>query len=417
MKLPIHRLEGSTKPRVFAYREEIDAWIRKKENGQEIPLRHHFSFKSNTVKLIPVFTFLIIVIAVILLQSSKSRTSRVSDFRIDGSKFILLNENRDPIMEYDTGSSDLIHEDEYREYFQNSNGFAGTNIDRLIIIQDLNANNKHETLMATRTYQGSMDDTLFCFSEEGENIWQFKMGKEIRLRDKNFSDRFRIKTIGIEDIDADGDFEIIVIANHVSECPSQTVILDSMGNTLGEYWNCGNIGDYAVYDFSQDGIKEIFLAGVNVESQKPCLAILDFSCFKGISPQINGKNASSIDGTCREKYYILLPRNKIDELNYTNVHLRQLELNEAKQEFLITLSNSTTFELNLQFELTNINFGHRYQSDYLRYRREGKITQTLNQIRQQMLIEGPSFFDGDTWTNIPTLAKYWQEKQAKPTLN
>ena len=63
LDLPIRRLDGSPKARVFAYKEELDLWLKEKLNERELPLKKPFFFTIKSKKLfIPALTLIAVVI-------------------------------------------------------------------------------------------------------------------------------------------------------------------------------------------------------------------------------------------------------------------------------------------------------------------------------------------------------------------
>jgi hypothetical protein len=154
--LPIHRMEGTAKSRVYAYKGELDSWRKEKLNGgfaenngpsfgEEPATRskpegagyngeprrefdhgmrfrpgatHHES-KSNPlgrrlVWLVPAAAA--ILAAVFFL--TRPHPGEPANFKIEGSKLIVLDEKGKPLWPFDTKLDRLISEQEYRTRFQ-----------------------------------------------------------------------------------------------------------------------------------------------------------------------------------------------------------------------------------------------------------------------------------------------------------
>lgn len=119
--LPIHRMEGTPKSRVYAYREELDAWRRERLNGildtngkKSVPKLHKAKISKILLWLLP-FLVIITAAAIFLLRPSPGQPS---DFRIEGSKLIVLDDKGKELWVFDTGIPNLQDEKGYREQFQ-----------------------------------------------------------------------------------------------------------------------------------------------------------------------------------------------------------------------------------------------------------------------------------------------------------
>jgi tetratricopeptide (TPR) repeat protein len=67
--LPVHRLEDSPKARVFAYKKELDSWLKEKLHKGELVKRNilYSFFQKNKILLISVFTFLCVVVITLIV--------------------------------------------------------------------------------------------------------------------------------------------------------------------------------------------------------------------------------------------------------------------------------------------------------------------------------------------------------------
>ena len=119
--LPIHRMEGTAKSRVYAYKEELDAWRREKlngvlkANGEELSTTKRGGFKKAKM-LLWILPLLVVIIAAIFLF--RPSPGQPADFRIEGSKLVVLNVSGKKLWTFDTGLANLEPEKVYRARFQ-----------------------------------------------------------------------------------------------------------------------------------------------------------------------------------------------------------------------------------------------------------------------------------------------------------
>lgn len=410
--LPIHRLEGSPRSRVFAYRHELDTWFKEKFTNSIAPSkqkRRNFS----TIKSALALAGIIIAAAVVtLLIKINENSKEIADFRIEGSKLIFLNNKKRPIAEFDTNFDNLQLESHYKSYADNRYFTHEANFLPLMVRKDLDQNGKKEFLFAVYTTEHTRSDKLFCFSPTGEMIWEFKAGKMQKFGGKFYPDDYRILGIGAEDLNQDGKFEIIVLANHLNSFPSQMILLDYEGRQIGEYWNSGHLTDYCFFDINNDGTKEIILTGQNEEYQKPCSLILDLNHIEGFSPQDNYQYRCDDHTFSREKYYLLLPVETARNLVKDKIAPIRIDYSAKDPEQFLTFKNLIVYHLDHRMHLNNIELIRRAYLDLRKYQREGTIAKTSSQIIADLMEEGALYYSGRNWVSEPTMTEFWMRENA-----
>jgi hypothetical protein len=84
--LSIHRLEEKPKTHVFAYKNELDEWIKKRANLKENN-RTEIKYKQKRHKVIYlIFAVIVIGMSILLLYSFLFKNEIPSNFHIEGSK-------------------------------------------------------------------------------------------------------------------------------------------------------------------------------------------------------------------------------------------------------------------------------------------------------------------------------------------
>lgn len=408
--LPVHRLDESSRARVFAFKEEIDIWLEEKAGDIKFkPRRRLFKF----LKISPIFLFITISCSAslaLLLYILIKPPSRAADFRIQGSKLIILDKRQKEMWTYETGVNTLMPDRHYREHFQEKQKIKEHYYLPHLIIKDINGDFHREVLFTIWTTDRSGKDSLMCLDKRGERLWDFKVGGKKVFGGKSYTDDYQIHGFDIGDIDSRGNPEILIIANHKSSFPCQIVILDSEGQLVREYWNSGHIKDYAFLDLDNDGMDEIFLSGINEEWNRPCCAVLDYFCFDGASPQTQDYYRCSDVCPHREKYYFLMPINAVDPIIGKTRCIKQIEINKNTPDEFINFKSLLIYTFNNKMEHVDMDFSYRFQMDHEKALRNGRIDKNLYQIRAELLNEGPLYFDGLDWTPKPTQTQYWTNK-------
>ena len=421
MGLPIHRMEGSSKSRVCAYKDELDTWRKSRLNGNGAatgaaasaarhgvqadalaPRDHPHTGKTKRIVLwlIPLAA-IIVTTAVLLIRSSPGQPA---DFKINGSTLTILAEKGSELWNFDTKLDNLIPEQEYRGRYQARRlAPAGRFILPYIIIRDINLCGKMEVLFAPKKEGEFYETGLFCFDHRGKELWHYKSGREHKFGEHIYSADYRIDGIEPFDINNDGSLEVFVITAHQPHSPSGLVALDCRGNVLGEFVNWGRIHDIAYADFDGDRQKEILIAGLNDEYGKGFVALFDSNRIGGSSPQ-GEELACHSCGPGSEKYYLLLPRTDVDKilkpdkLGIDQIHL----LNNSRIELQAQISH-IFFELDFNFQVQDVKGSDNFRLQHRDLKAASKISSELNDEYYENLKKGVLYWDGAQWTSTPTM--------------
>jgi len=163
--LPVHRLDpDSSKTRVFAYKSELDEWLKK-------DLRTKY-FRINIREKKAKYFLLIIPAALLFLivfLNMNPGSSVPFNFDIKGSSLLILNEKNSKLWSFDTGLSNLCNEEFYRDRFQEKRRNAS--MDRYsipyLMIKDLDRDGKKEVLFTTQTRDERKEGLLICLDHRG----------------------------------------------------------------------------------------------------------------------------------------------------------------------------------------------------------------------------------------------------------
>ena len=413
--LPVHRIEGTSKSRVYAYQEDIDKWLKKRRERTQSRVQLFYQNRYLQA-LITILLLIFLGVTVVALKSlvPKDKGS-AADFHIAGSKLVIVDQHDIRIGEYDTGIDNLIDENSYRSNFQSSSNSVDNKgrvarVLPLLTIQDIDGNKSQEILFSIQTKSEAKEGILLCLNEKGKKLWEYKAGREIQYGTIRYSSDYRIIGFMLCDFNADGIKEIVVTSSHRIDFPNQVVILDYKGKVKGEYWNSGYLNRCEIADLDKDGYMELLLAGCNNEYKKGCLVVFDPKNMHGGSPQSDAIFSSEelVPGT--EKYYILFPRTDFDDATETQEAIASIDILSNETISLVALNTQIIFELGFESKLVRIRISHMFQNLYRQAKQDGKVNGEINDIYRLNLRDGLLYFDGQNWTSTPTMTSYWINK-------
>jgi hypothetical protein len=240
--LPVHRMEGTSKPRVYAYKRELDSWRTERLNGSATdrsglriePGTARLGLKRFRLKflwLVPVFG----AIAAAVLSIARLSPGEPADFSIKGSRLIILDEKGNKLWDFDTKLDNLISEQAYRARFQvASHPPLKDAIFPYLFIRDINHDGKNEILFSPKTKDSLHETGLYCFNLNGKELWHYQPGRDLMFGKHAYSADYRIYGMELFDTNDDGILEIFLFTGHIPHSPSQFVMLDSWGRVLGE---------------------------------------------------------------------------------------------------------------------------------------------------------------------------------------
>lgn len=404
--LPVYRVDpDSPKSRVYAFKDELEEWLRK---GNHIQLVR----KKGTLSWPPWKWFLFIglpglvalVAALFLIRPHLLEPTKPADFHIEGSTLIILNDTGKKLWDYDTNLPNLVDEIAYRDHFQfrRFNESQGRHLLPNLMLKDINADGRIEVLFSTQTQDEFREGELICFNHRGKELWRFKAGREIRFGSTLYNNDYRIHGFDTCDINNDGQLEIFVSCLHMPNWPTQIVSLSPQGKLLGEYWHSGHLGDMVFKDFDNDGRIEIILTGLNNEYARGCLVVFEASNLKGSSPQIKDEFRCFELGPGSEEFYILFPRTDYDIITYPVESIYRTDILASGQLLLTTAISKIIFVLNPDLTVNNIIFSHGFILFHDEAVRAGKLKSTLDEKYRENLFKGVLYYDGQGWVNIRT---------------
>jgi len=421
--LPIHRMEGSEKGGVFAYREELDKWLVER-SGHPEPAKpeteiveagrkwvrletRRWSRKRLTVFHLIVFA---LIFAAFTLLNRRGAPRVPVNFRIEGSELVVLGGRGRELFRYETGAKNLLKDESYRKYFQNKT-LIRDNIWQLpwIAFSDIDLDGRRETIFCLQTEDETNEGEILCLDTHGGKRWGFKAGRELKFDDQVYSSDYRISGFALNDVNGDGSPEILLTAMHKPDWPCQFVILSPDGHTLGEFWNSGYFGDFAVADLNADNRNEIIICGVNNEYGQGVIAVFDAANVQGASPQMDRKYRCEMLKPGSEKFYLRLPRSDADAALHPVESVNTIFINQARELSFRASLSGLYFEFDFALDLRRVRNSHQFTLLHKAAVEAGRVTSVLNDDYLKALGAKVLYWDGEAkaWTARKALANKW----------
>jgi hypothetical protein len=421
--LPIHRMEGSEKGGVFAYRDELDKWLAQRtgqpepaKNGTEVieAGRKWARLESRRWSRKRLISFHLVVWAAIIaafIFLNRRATPRIPvDFRIEGSELVVLGGGDRELFRYDTGVNNLLETNAYRRA-PRSAGAPGTGGRDLPYIgfRDIDLDGRRETLFTIQTQDEVGEEVFLCLDTRGRRRWSFQAGRELKFGDQVYSADYRIIGFDLHDINGDGKQEIQLYSTHKPDWPCQFVVLGSDGRLLGEFWNSGYFGDFAVADLNGDGRTEIILCGVNNEYGEGIVAVFDASDVQGASPQWDRKFRCETLKPGSEKFYLRLPRTDADINLHPVEAANMVFINQARELSFGESLSGLFFEFDFGLDLRRVRNSHQFIQLHKAAVEAGRVKSVLNEEYLKALGAKVLYWDGaaNVWTSHKAMANKW----------
>jgi hypothetical protein len=410
--LPVRRLERDSKAKVFAYKDQIDAWLAERSAGGKARSGGK-GLAGRLLRPLPIlFALAGLAAAAYFLffrGPSSASPSVPADFHIHGSNLIIVDQAGRELGTFDTRVHNLVSEEEYRTHFKDiiQSGDYVTGWPYIKII-DLDGDSRPEVLFSVQTKSDIGEGTVICLDDHGQERWRRETGREFVIGGQTFRGEYRIFGFNVEDYDGDGALEVLVISHHRPDWPCQTVLIDATGLLEGEYWNAGYFMDARAGDLDGDGDKELVLSGVNNEYSRGCVAIFEAGGLRGGSPQDQKAYRWTDLAAGGQSAYILFPTSDVAAA----MHLRGDPINYIagiyKGEGLTVYATGAQiyYDLDRALNCQKVTLSNTFKNHHDEFIREGKVWSDLNDDYLKNLKDSILYFgDGAFVTRSPALAK------------
>ena len=234
----------------MAYPEELDEWYAKQEPGPERETAVQARPKRRWILITASSAVLLAVLLVIFYFQSESRAPDRCEI-VDNQLMVLDNRNR---VCWVRKFLDLMP-DWYDAKYRSA--------DHWLVLNSANAGRARVFFnFHSSSIPGPRLGKLICYDSKGEQLWEFKYGKNKTLQGRHYDGTYygrlvRETLIGRKTY-------LLCVARHVDYTPTQVVLLDAeTGQTVCEYFHPGGLGSCLFVDIDGDGRDEVLLGGIN----------------------------------------------------------------------------------------------------------------------------------------------------------
>ncbi len=290
--LPVHRITTPNGEVVYAFRTELDAWLRTRE--PKVATEQNFAApggvsRAGRGRLLlagsAIGVALSMVVAGILLfgapfAARTARTLRVvagdksatgpAGWRVEDGRLKVYNARDERLWEY--------------VFPFVLNGRAYIKEDRaapsLVAIADLENDGAKELLFIAHGKDPG-DSALFCFDANGAVRFSLQPRHRVRFGDQDYAPPFEVQQIFLTP-ETNRSYTLWLVASHHAWFPTVLQKLTHTGDVVAEYWNDGRIDSLRE---ARLGSRRVMLAsGANIEYSGPSLAVLDYDAPGGSAP-------------------------------------------------------------------------------------------------------------------------------------
>jgi hypothetical protein len=381
--LPVHRYIQSSRSRVFAYKAEIDEWLRsgtgsaaEGEEGRpkEAAKRPKGGIGPVVLAVAPV------LICAIYLGFGGAREPRIAAVDAAGTKIRLLDAEQKTAGEWDAGSplnGNFFWDLRAKKVPSPDSG------PRFDLVEEANfrAYRGKEYLISILK-EGPSIDTLVCLSGRGKKRWIFEphtgdFGIEGgRLAGSDVL----IPIIGfrVGDLDGDGREEVVVLSALHDESRARIDVLNEKGERKFGFLNPGMLKDFALADVDGDPAVEILAAGYFEPEGVPALVVIDPAKMSENEAEkaraaadeegrerAGGESGSWAAEIRRAERYILFPNTDIETaLSGRNI-LGKVEVMAGEAAGTIEVCNLLRFRLVLGKGLMSVRESTRFRMEFV----------------------------------------------------
>ncbi|MBI1750771.1 MAG: helix-turn-helix domain-containing protein [Acidobacteria bacterium] len=384
--LPVHHVGGRGRGRVFAYNQEIDAWLAGAKPVGPSSATHQESVAAPSLgwlARIPriVQSGILAALAIGLYASvafiwKATTAGPLASVTLRDNKFVGVSKNGKTLWTYSL-PADLAES-------------PPTRPPAIAYIGDLQASGGRQTLVSVpmpgglRSEMLANERELYFFTETGRLLWHFQPKEILTFGSGDYGPPWPIRVWLV--YRAAAQTRIALVVHHNVWWPSMLHLLDGQGHELGRFVNSGNIFALAFMDTTAG--PRLLAGGVrNHEDEvSGMLAVLDGNLISGGSPEQPGSGFECKSCPAgRPLRYLVFPRselNRLDPNGYNPVILISLyeegvKVRSAEAEVRDGERKTVAdgiFEFSRDFRLQRASYSDGYRELHKRWEREGRIS-------------------------------------------
>ncbi len=412
--MPVHHVPGGKRGRVFAYPQEVDAWLagaKPSEPGSATFQADTAAPRPNWLARIPRFVqagilaaLAIGLYAAVALVWKAAMSSPLASVALRENKFVGLDKTGRVLWSYPLPPGDLDP--------------PPSAAPGIAYVGDLLGDGHKEVLVSVRRRPGLeqiFERALYCFSETGNLMWRYEFHETLTFGSGDYGPPWNIGAWSLHRTPV--QTRIALAVNHDTWWPSSLVLLEHRGQEVSRFVNSGQIYSMAWLDTPSGPL--LLAGGVrNHEDEvSGALVVLDGNRPFGTSPEQPGSGfeCKSCPSGRPLKYYVF-PRSELNRLDASGHNRVQIIDRTGKDIRVETLENAVEsargpgaigiFEFSEDFRLKRASWSDGYREAHRKLEREGKIAHPWEQCPDRL---GPRLihvWDPEHgWTEIhPNLA-------------
>jgi hypothetical protein len=270
--LPVHRVQGGKLPRVFAFTNELDEWLRgdtpavaEAPRVSEQP--KHVRFLSPAWMTGLGLAILAVAISIVFAPALRGRAVVPHSVALISNALVARDIAGSELWSHSLGAS------------------AEPSASRWLVLRDAVGDTSDEVLAAVQLKGPAgnvLSDRLHLLSAQGELRWTYEAPDRIRFREAEFAGPW--SSHFVETYRAGTEPRIAWAVHHFTWWPGLLISLTPNGERVGTFVNGGWIGHAAG---SRDG-RHLYIAGVSNAHRSYFFAILDAANPSGSSPEPEG---------------------------------------------------------------------------------------------------------------------------------
>ncbi|MBN1274251.1 MAG: hypothetical protein JXB26_18465 [Candidatus Aminicenantes bacterium] len=261
--LPLHRIGEIGSRRVFAYKDELDIWLRNKDI--RVLKRKKLKWLFIAVSIVAVF----IVLFIFVLKIRSNNRSMNSPELISVDKDIVQVRNS---------------KGEVLWTFRGHHGLNDLVLGKYVDLEDVDGDGLKEIIACTHELETNRFLVSF-FDHNGTVLWRKSVVPKYTFNNEAYENFYRSGFVKFTKANQN-IIHVISKWTHMARFPTIFACHDLNGNLLNQYLHVGIISDTVVFfDLNDDEIEEIIFSGTNnLLNGEGILGVLPVEGFRGISP-------------------------------------------------------------------------------------------------------------------------------------
>lgn len=241
---------------------------------EKMPVLNWMKNHLTRSKIIQIIILILVAVALTLTTISLLTDLNPSDYKVEGEKVLLFNNEGRFLWDIELGHIPKVLEDDYGKQ----------TIYRRLQINDYDGDGENEVILGTAVKTHEFNGRLYFIETDGQVKWMFSDHPELVFGSNAYSDNYGVGFIYPFKHSGSQAHDIYVRFSHMPWFPNRIVRFNIEGEIQDEFIHPGAIYDMALLDLDKDGKVEMLLAGTNNNFNDAFLAIMPSQGYSGSTP-------------------------------------------------------------------------------------------------------------------------------------